>query len=793
MSPAIPCADTGYVSSRLRLLALLAGLLLAAPTATGATEAAAPVRLTSATFVAPAADEASGEAVKLPHFWRNAAIGPVAARYRLTFEVPPGTADFAVQIAGTNLPFEAIVNGRHAHENGGPTSPSVRLTSWRAAPSFRVPIDLLRAGPNELELLVFASTVGLQALGPVVVGPAEALASLERRGWLAYNVIPLIVASVLAAVGVISLSLWRGRGDFALFFWLGAGALLWSVHNFLYQWPVMLLPQPHWGVLMIGLYAWYPLLLAVFFLRFAEQRWPWFERVAIAVMLLAMPSLYAAHAADLADLASRLLRGLILLFVGAALLGVLRRALQARDKQSVLLLAASALCVAAATYDYLHALVVLDIRPYFLVSYAGVALVLLTSWLLLDRYQQAYRVYRDMNVELERRVQAAHAELQLRLRQTQAAREQAEQSNIAKSRFFAAASHDLRQPLHSLGLFGAALDEDVTSPTAREKVRGIRESIAALESLFDALLDLSRLDAGTVTAQPHNVALQPLFNRLAREFHGEAVERELRLRFVPTRAVVRTDPLLLERILTNLVANALRYTVRGGVVVGLRRRGGRAAIAVCDTGVGIEPDKQQHVFEEFYQVNNPGRDRRRGLGLGLAIVRRLALLLEHRLSMRSVPGRGTCFSIELPFADGPAEAPAASEPGFAEEALRGVRVLLVDDDVMVRESTASLLRQWRAVPRTAASQSEAIAAIDDGFVPDAVVVDLRLGESPDGIAVIGALRERLNRSTPALLVSGDTGALDLMRVRASGIPFLSKPVAPAKLRSVLHSLAAASK
>ena len=776
--------------SPLRALALVAGLLLA-PMAAGQPDAPAPVRLTTATFVAPGAADAAGETVRLPHFWRSDSDAPTTARYRLAFDVPAGVTDFAVQIGGTNLPFEALVNGRHAHQNGGPDSPPVRLTSWRAAPSFRVPIDLLKPGRNELELLVFAPVAGLQALGPVFVGPAGAIAAIETRGWVAYNAIPLVVASVLAAVGVISLALWRGRGEFALFFWLGAGALLWSAHNFLYQWPVKLLPQPHWSVLMIGLYAWYPLLLAVFFLRFAEQRWAWFERAAVTVMLLAAPLLYTAEAAGWGDGASNALRALILLFIGTALAGVLRQALRARDTQSVVLLAASALCVAAAAYDYVHALVALDIRPYFLVSYAGVVLVLLTAWMLLDRYQQAYRAYRDMNVELERRVQAANAELRLRLAQTQAARDEAEQASIAKSRFFAAASHDLRQPLHSLGLFSAALDEHLTSPAAREKVRGIRDSIAALESLFDALLDLSRLDAGVVAAQPRNVELQGLFDRLAREFHAEAVERDLRLRFVPTRAVVRTDPLLIERILTNLVANALRYTRRGGVAVGVRRRGGRAAITVCDSGVGIEPDKQQLVFEEFYQASNPGRDRRRGLGLGLAIVRRLAQLLEHPLALRSVPGRGTCFSIEAPFADGPAEPAADADAGFDDDALRSLRVLLVDDDLMVRESTAALLRQWRAEPRTAASCDEALAALDGGFVPEAMIVDLRLGEPVDGIAVIDTLRRRLERQTPALLVSGDTGALELMRVRATGIPFLTKPVAPAKLRSVLRALAAA--
>jgi signal transduction histidine kinase len=768
----------------------MATLLLHAGAVGAPVQPPATERLTTAVFVAPAATT-GGEAVELPHLWRHRSETPVTARYRLTFQVPEGVADFAVRIAGTNLPFEALVNGRHAHENGGPFSRPTPLASWRAAPTFRIPVHLLKPGTNELELLVFANTPGLYALGPVSVGPGEVIAALQLRGWLVQNMLPLVIASMLGVVGVISLALWRGRSDFALFFWLGAGATLWSLQTFILQLGIRLLPPPHLGVLYAALYAWYPLLLAVFFLRFAYRQSILFERLAIGAMLLAVPVLYAARAFDPWErLATAGLRGIVLVFIVAALVAIFRYALRSRDTKSVLLLIAGALCVGGAVYDSVLSLVAQDLQPVYLTTYAGLVLVVLAAWMLLDRYQQAYGAYRDMNFELEKRVQAANAELQLRLAQTEAAREQAEQASIAKSRFFAAASHDLRQPLHSLGLFTSALDEHLTSPQARETARSIRASITALESLFDSLLDLSRLDAGVVTVQPRNVSLQALFDRLTREFHGEAVERELRLRFVPTRAVVRTDPLLLERILINLVSNALRYTRHGGVAVGVRRRGGRAVVAVCDSGVGIPPEKQALVFEEFYQVNNPGRDRRHGLGLGLAIVQRLAHMLDHPLRLRSTPGRGSCFSIELPLADGPADAPVEELPMIDDDALRDVRVLVVDNDMMVCEGTVALLRQWGAQPRTTESSAEAWRALDDGFLPDVMIVDLRLGEAHDGIDVIDSLRGRLPRKTPALLVSGDTGAAELARVRSSGIPLLTKPVAPAKLRSMLRSLVA---
>ena len=773
-----------------RFLAFVATVLLHAGAAAAPPQSSlVPEKIATAVFFAPATATSAGETVQLPHLWRHQSEAPVTARYRLTFQAPEGVADFAVRIAGTNLPFEATVNGRHAHENGGPFSRPTPLANWRAAPSFRIPVNLLKPGTNELELLVFANTPGPYALGPVSVGPGEAIAALELRGWLAHNMLPLVVASMLGVVGVISLALWRGRSDYALFFWLGAGATLWSLQTFILQLGVRLLPPPHQGVLYAALYAWYPLLLAVFFLRFSYRRSIRFERFAIGAMLLAVPVLYAARVfGEWERLASAGQRAIVLAFIVAALLALLRQALLWRDTKNVLLLVAGALCVGGAVYDSVLSLVALDLQPVYLTTYAGLVLVVLAAWMLLDRYQRAYSVYRDINLELERRVQAANAELQRRLAQTEAAREQAEQASIAKSRFFAAASHDLRQPLHSLGLFTSALDEHLTSPQARATARSIQESISALESLFDSLLDLSRLDAGVITVQPRNVALQGLFDRLGREFHAEAAERELRLRFVPTRAVVRTDPLLLERILTNLVANALRYTRRGGVVVGVRRRASRMAIDVCDTGVGIPADKQALVFEEFYQVDNPGRDRRRGLGLGLAIVRRLARLLDHPLRLRSLPGRGSCFSIEIPAGEGPVDETEDAPPMLDDDALRGVRVLVVDDDLMVRDGTATLLRQWRAEPRTTASSSEAQQLVQEGFVPDVLIVDLRLGEAHDGVFVVEALRRQLRRELPALLVSGDTGAAELMRVRASGIPLLTKPVAPARLRVMLRSL-----
>jgi CheY-like chemotaxis protein len=359
---------------------------------------------------------------------------------------------------------------------------------------------------------------------------------------------------------------------------------------------------------------------------------------------------------------------------------------------------------------------------------------------------------------------------------------------VAKSRFFAAASHDLRQPLHSLGLFAMALRDIVGNTEGRDLVQRIGDSIGALDRLFDELLDISRLDAGTVEVRRRNVALQPLFDRLGRDFFAEAAAKDLRLRFHPTALAVSTDPLLLERVLANLVANAIRYTRAGGVLVGARRRGAQVILQVWDTGIGIPEDQRSLIFDEFYQVSNPGRDRRKGLGLGLAIVRRLTTLLEHPLSLRSTEGRGTCFTLTLPLSSGPVEEPRTQETVERFELFAGRRALIVDDDADICDATVRLMTRWgfdaRAAPRYAAARE----LLQGGFLPEVILADLRLGEVIDGIGVVERLRVQLNDPVPALLISGDTGARELARVKQSGLLLLTKPVAPARLRSALHGL-----
>ena len=365
----------------------------------------------------------------------------------------------------------------------------------------------------------------------------------------------------------------------------------------------------------------------------------------------------------------------------------------------------------------------------------------------------------------------------------------------AKSRFFAAASHDLRQPMHALGLFIEQLRNHVRAPATREIVGQAEAAVAAMRNLLDGLLDISKLDAGVLTPRLEDLAVDPLLQRMESSFGPAAREVGLSLRVVPSRLVVRSDPVLLERIVLNLVSNAVRYTTSGGIVIGCRRRGGHARIEVWDSGTGIPADKQQDIFQEFFQLAHPERDRGKGLGLGLAIVERLARLLGHRIDLRSTPGKGSMFVVELPLGDaqGVAAAPAtARRPGAS---LNDRLVLVVDDEALVRDGMQGLLESWGCRVLAVASGDEALAALaQEKRAPDAIICDYRLRGEENGMVVIQRLQSACAADVPAVLISGDTAPERLREAKASGYHLLHKPVQPARLRAVLsHLCSAASK
>ncbi|MBI2747707.1 MAG: response regulator [Burkholderiales bacterium] len=387
--------------------------------------------------------------------------------------------------------------------------------------------------------------------------------------------------------------------------------------------------------------------------------------------------------------------------------------------------------------------------------------------------------------ELEQRVALATSELR-------AKKEEAETATRAKSRFLAAASHDLRQPIHALGMFVARLAQLPHDRETRHLIGNLEASVRAMQDLLDALLDISRLDADAVRVQLQPVPLAPLFDQLRGALQPVASEKGLRLRLRCSDIWVQSDPTLLHRILLNLISNALRYTGNGGVLVGCRRSrsGSHLWIEVWDTGVGIAPEHQQDIFREFYQIGNPERDRSKGLGLGLNIVDRTARLLGHPLQLCSVPGHGTRFRIELPLAQpGDLQSLLAAADPLPVDDVRGLRILVIEDDRQSAQALRGLLDSWGCVVAVVEGLQGALTVVDGGFVPDLVLSDFRLRAGESGMQTLEHLRTTLVRSLPACLMSGDTDPELIQSCRDAGLPLLHKPVRPAKLRTLIRRLA----
>jgi signal transduction histidine kinase/ActR/RegA family two-component response regulator len=373
----------------------------------------------------------------------------------------------------------------------------------------------------------------------------------------------------------------------------------------------------------------------------------------------------------------------------------------------------------------------------------------------------------------------------------ESARNKAEEASRSKSQFLASASHDLRQPLHALSLLTALLNDMTEDVRVREVGRHIELSVQSLDGLFGALLDLSKLDAGAVKPELREIALHELIDRLSIEYQPKAQSKGLIYECDADRIWIRTDPILLERVIRNLLENAIRFTHAGRVAVYARRAAEGLSISVSDTGIGIADAERARIFEEFYQIGNPARSRTQGLGLGLSIVRRLSDLLGFQVVVSSRSGQGSVFAIKVPDSQvqtAPTTA-AIERPVQDADDVSGIVVLVIEDDAEVRNAMNLSLCRWGCTPLIADSLEEARKLLDATRLrPDVLICDLRLGNGASGIAAIDALRTALG-PVPAALVTGDTDAGKLAEVRASGLDVLHKPVKSLELRALLYSLA----
>ena len=359
-----------------------------------------------------------------------------------------------------------------------------------------------------------------------------------------------------------------------------------------------------------------------------------------------------------------------------------------------------------------------------------------------------------------------------------------------KSRFLAIASHDLRQPVHALGLFAASLERRLQGTEEEPLIRNVMRSIEGLERSFNAMLDISRLDAGTVDPNLQHFPLRDLFRRLHMHYAGQAEASGLGLRFSPGGKSVTSDPQLLERILGNLIQNALKYTEEGGVVVVARSTSTHLNLEVWDTGIGIKATDLPRIFAEFYQVGQSERSRTQGLGMGLAIVKRLAHLLGYRLMVASRPGKGTMFRLSIPLGGLP-EIPefTTAADTVPMPVMEPRSVLVIDDEESIRIGLKLLLEEWGYEAIVAATAVEAADAVRARVLPpDLILSDLHLGDGPDGIAAIRAVRAFCGTDVPAILVTGDTSREELRRATESGHTVLFKPLQPRKLFNALRGM-----
>lgn len=401
--------------------------------------------------------------------------------------------------------------------------------------------------------------------------------------------------------------------------------------------------------------------------------------------------------------------------------------------------------------------------------------------------------------QLVRRHAAFNESLALRFKNERLAHELAGQEQIAieagmaKSRFLAAASHDLRQPVQAVSLFVELMRPEMRLTEKGEAYFGkVKYALRTVSEMLGTLLDLSRLDASTVEPEIEVISVNELFRELIREFAPLTERKGLALRVMPTRCHVASDPVLLGRILRNLMSNALRYTPSGKVLLGCRRRGSRVLIQVWDTGIGISKQNQEAIFGEFFQVGNQHRDREKGLGLGLSIVDRAARLLNAPLTLNSRIGKGSCFSLSLPLAPVLSDAERAMNAARAQSQpydLSGRCIVLVENEALIRNGLHELIENWGALVISGATFAEVAAALaaHDGKV-DAIVSDFGIAENESGLQVVARLREQLGSQVPALIISGDTSPETRNLISDNGLSLLLKPVRPWKLRQGICAL-----
>src|SRR5208282_5449518 len=370
----------------------------------------------------------------------------------------------------------------------------------------------------------------------------------------------------------------------------------------------------------------------------------------------------------------------------------------------------------------------------------------------------------------------------------EAAKRQAEHANLGKSRFLAAASHDLRQPLQTISLLHEMLARKLKDDATLGLVGRLDETVSTMSSMLDTLLDINQLEAGIVRREMVDFPINAVLEHLRTQFTFHAAARHLGWRVVPSSLGVHSDPHLLEQMIRNLLSNAVKYTNKGKILLGCRRRGDKMRIEVWDSGIGIPEEELEAIFGEFHQLDNPARERSKGLGLGLAIVERLADLLGHAVDVRSRPGKGSVFAVEVPLGQDASQwRPRLDRSEATESANQSGAILVVEDDPSVREMLALLLEAEGHRTTTAEDGRTALQLAARGAIrPDLVVADHNLPQGLNGLQVVAGLRETLGYEIPAVILTGDISTDTLREIAEGGHLHVNKPVKAKELMSLIQ-------
>lgn len=663
----------------------------------------------------------------------------------------------------------------HAQGEGWSTSHAVRDQPLlvEMAPA------LLRAGANELLVRVDHGRWRRAGLAPVEVGTWSALFTRHEGelGWRhdlpkTLNLFALAVASGLIIIW------WRRRNEQAIGL-LGVAHLFTSVRNYAYFGPLMLPPvMGDWALFSSVVVS--TCLSFLFVLKFVDVAWPRLAR-ACAHAAWVLP-LVAASGAMVTPEWLAFMRGLIypvvLVLTTTSHVLILRAAWLRRNVLMLILALSFTAVVVASVHDAVFILGKMALEDTYWLPYAAPLSLAAFAAVLVVRLFDAVQQVEQLTQHLEQRVAERTHELALAI--------------AAKSRFLSAASHDLRQPLHAIGLLVGLVREHIRYPEVRSLVDKIQRSVDGMASLLKGLLDLTRLESTETQPRLEDIELAQLFRALQLAAAPEAAAKGLNLRFARSQAHVRSDRLLLHCILQNLLVNALRYTPHGKILVGARRRGTHLCLQVLDTGVGMSPGEQERVFDEFYRGPAAASTDTPGFGLGLSIVQQAAQRLGHDLRLHSQPGRGSCFEVLVPLAPGLARPlPAAPEVSTAVAQLGGAFVLVLEDDREVADALEALLLHWGCHVLSATSLETAQQHMQQHLrEPDLLVCDLRLG-TQDGLQAVRQLRAMLGDDVPALLITGAVAPDSLEAVRSCGLPVLFKPVQPKELQATLAALLSA--